>query len=105
MPSCGTSVDIYNFGHYLDPYSRGILLDVKFKIIENVKAKIKSRWENLEASSNSTPADTDEFRVDDPAELYPLEAMLNLREAQKNNAVESSSITLRAWIPEVWEHA
>ena len=54
---------------------------MKFKILENVKAKIKSRWESLEASSNSTPADTDVFRVDDPAELDPLEAMLNLREA------------------------
>ena len=62
--------------------------------MENVKAKKKSRWENLEAFSNSTPADTDEFRVDDPAELDPLEAMLNLREAQKNNAVESSSSPL-----------
>ena len=54
---------------------------MKFKILENVKAKIKSRWENLEAASNSTPADTDVFRVDDPAELDPLEATLNLREA------------------------
>ena len=94
MPSCGTSVDIYNFGHYLDPYSRGILLDVKFKILENVKAKMKSKWENLEASSNFTTADTDEFTVDDPDELDPLEAMLNLREAQRNNAVESSTSPL-----------
>ena len=68
---------------------------MKFKILENVKAKIRSRWENLEASSNSTPADTDdEFSVDDPSELDPLEAMLNLREAQRNNAVESSSSPL-----------
>ena len=67
---------------------------MKFKILENVKAKMKSKWENLEASGNFTTADTDEFTVDDPDELDPLEAMLNLREAQRNNAVESSTSPL-----------
>ena len=86
VPACGTLVDVYRFGHYFDPYSRGILLDVKFKNLEDVKLEIKLRWEVTDTNSSNSAVSESEMQVDDTNESDPLEAMIRMREAHQSAA-------------------
>ena len=71
LPDCGTKESFYCRGHYLDPYSRGILLEKKFFNLEETKRGLIEMFDGLisDPANNNllAPAVADQ---DDPLEMF-----------------------------------
>ena len=73
LPDSGTKELFYCIGHYLDPYSRGILLEKKFFNLNETKKALNEMFGGLSLDSRNNnsvdPAITDQDQ-DDPLEMF-----------------------------------
>ena len=73
LPDSGTKEPFYCFGHYLDPYSRGILLEKKFFSLNDTKKTLNEMFGGLSLDSRNNnsvdPAITDQDQ-DDPLAMF-----------------------------------
>ena len=74
MPDSGTKEPFYCIGHYLDPYSRGILLEKKFFNLNETKKALNEMFGglSLDSRNNNSVAPTVPDQ-DDPLEMLMLQ--------------------------------
>ena len=65
-----------------------------FKKLEDVKLKIKLRWEVTESNSSNSAVSGSEMQVDDTNDSDPLEAMIRMREAHRSAAAPDMLLPL-----------
>ena len=73
LPDSGTKEPFYCFGHYLDPYSRGILLEKKFFNLNETKKALNEIFGGLSLDSRNNNSDDpapDRTDQDDPLEMF-----------------------------------
>ena len=86
FPKCGSDNLMYAVAHLLDPWSRGVLLEMKFGNMEAVKTKLVENWTKL--VNNNTAPDRDNFHDAVPVgadveTVDPMEELLNLRQQRE----------------------
>ena len=87
FPECGSHNIHYCISHYLDPYRRGILLEMVFKNMDQVKSEIIKRWSKPVAeNNNNTEAavpNNDNVTGDNDNPDDPLEELMLLKRNQQ----------------------
>ena len=80
----------YCFGHYIDPYSRGIILEKKYNNFDMTKRAMKEKFEvTQEVRTNAEPAE-EILDMDDPMEM-----LISQRVAvPENTQVEQTAIEI-----------
>ena len=85
FPKCGSDNLMYAVAHLLDPWSRGVLLEMKFGNMEAVKTKLVENWTNL--VNNNIAPDQENFHDTVPVAAVetvdPMEEFLNLRQQRE----------------------
>ena len=78
-PDCGSDDLFLAVAHLLDPWSRGVLLEMKFGNIEDVKTLMIQKWTNLVNNNPPPPPETENEEALNVAD-DPLEELMNRRD-------------------------
>ena len=87
LPNAGTTINFYNIVNYFDPYSRGILLEKKFRVMEETKRQILLTQPDALNSIATQP-------VPEIDEDNPLEKLLREKTACQSETLSLSPIEI-----------
>ena len=81
FPECGSSNMLYALAHYLDPSRKGIICEMVYNNLTEVKGEISSRWSPEEDNNNQVEQASNANQNDGENE-DPLEQLFRLKSQQ-----------------------